>query len=75
MTLLFGAVLAGCTVGPDYRRPDIDVPVTWRLGSSEGEQISNVAWWDQFQDPVLSDLVRTALANNKDVKVAAATDR
>jgi multidrug efflux system outer membrane protein len=72
VTLLFGAVLAGCTVGPDYRRPDIDVPVTWRLGSSEGEQISNVAWWDQFQDPVLSDLVRTALANNKDVKVAAA---
>jgi multidrug efflux system outer membrane protein len=70
--LLLGSALAGCTVGPDYRRPDIDVPTTWRLGSTEADQISNIAWWDQFQDPVLSDLVRTALANNKDLKVATA---
>ena len=35
-------------------------------------EISNIAWWDQFQDLVLSDLVRTALANNKDLKIAAA---
>jgi multidrug efflux system outer membrane protein len=71
-TLLLGAALAGCTVGPDYHRPDIDVPAAWRLGSTEAQQISNVAWWDQFQDSVLSDLVRTALANNKDLKVATA---
>ena len=72
VALLIGGALAGCTVGPDYHRPDIDVPATWRLGSTEAAQISNVAWWDQFQDPVLSDLVRTALANNKDLKVATA---
>jgi multidrug efflux system outer membrane protein len=59
-------------VGPDYRRPDVDVPATWRLGDVETGEISNIAWWDQFQDPVLSDLVRTALASNKDLKVAAA---
>ena len=71
-TLLLGGALAGCTVGPDYHRPDVDVPTTWRLGSTEADQISNIAWWDQFQDAVLSDLVRTALANNKDLKIATA---
>jgi multidrug efflux system outer membrane protein len=59
-------------VGPDYRRPEIDVPASWRLGATEAGAISNIAWWDQFQDPVLSNLVRTALANNKDLKVATA---
>jgi len=72
IALLVGAALSGCTVGPDYQRPDIDVPAGWRLGPTEAEQISNVEWWDQFQDPVLSDLVRTALASNKDLKVATA---
>jgi multidrug efflux system outer membrane protein len=59
-------------VGPDYRRPDVDVPTSWRLGTTEANEISNIAWWDRFQDPVLSNLVRTALANNKDLKVATA---
>ena len=48
------------------------MPAAWRLGAAEAGEISNIAWWDQFQDPVLSDLVRTALANNKDLKVATA---
>jgi multidrug efflux system outer membrane protein len=59
-------------VGPDYRRPEIEVPVAWRLGATEAGEISNIAWWDQFQDPVLSDLVRTGLANNKDLEIATA---
>jgi multidrug efflux system outer membrane protein len=70
--LLLTLALSGCAVGPDYRRPDVEVPRAWRLGAAEGEDISNVAWWDQFQDPVLSELVRTALANNQDLKIAAA---
>jgi len=69
---LVAASLAGCTVGPDYRRPDIDVPTTWRIDTAEATQISNIAWWDQFADPALSNLVRTALANNKDLKIATA---
>src|SRR5262249_18726586 len=70
--LLVGAALSACTVGPDYRRPDVDVPSAWRLGPTEAAEISNVSWWDQFRDPVLSNLVRTALANNKDLKIATA---
>jgi multidrug efflux system outer membrane protein len=59
-------------VGPDYRRPDIEVPPAWRLGSTEAGEISNIAWWEEFQDPVLSGLVRTALENNKDLAIATA---
>jgi len=59
-------------VGPDYRRPEVEVPAAWRLGATEASRISNIAWWDQFEDPVLSDLVRTALANNKDLEIATA---
>lgn len=69
---LFAAALSGCAVGPDYQRPDVEVPPGWRLGTTEGAEISNVAWWDQFQDPVLSGLVRAALANNKDLRIATA---
>src|SRR6266480_3715699 len=70
--LLLAVPLSACMVGPDYRRPEVEVPAAWRLGATEASAIANIAWWDQFQDPVLSDLVRTALANNKDLKIATA---
>ena len=70
--LLFAVPLSSCMVGPDYRRPEVDVPASWRLGTTEAREISNIDWWDQFQDPALSNLVRTALANNKDLAIATA---
>ncbi len=72
VALLLAVPLSACMVGPDYRRPEVEVPVAWRLGPTEAGEISNIAWWDQFQDPVLSNLVRTALANNKDLEIATA---
>jgi len=72
LALSLAVPLSACMVGPDYRRPEVEVPSAWRLGSTEASQISNIAWWDQFQDPVLSELVRTALANNKDLEIATA---
>ncbi len=72
LALLLAMPLSACMVGPDYRRPEVEVPVAWRLGPTEAGEISNIAWWDQFQDPVLSNLVRTALANNKDLEIATA---
>src|SRR6267154_4434341 len=72
LALLLAMPLSACMVGPDYRRPEVDVPAAWRLGPTEAGEISNIAWWDQFQDPVLSSLVRTALANNKDLEIATA---
>jgi len=64
--------LAGCVVGPDYRRPAVDVPSAWRVSTEEAAQITDLAWWDRFGDPVLSRLVRTALENNKDLAIASA---
>ena len=72
LALSLAVPLSACMVGPDYRRPEVEVPAAWRLGAAEASEISNIAWWDQFQDPVLSDLVRTALANNKDLEIATA---
>src|SRR5438445_2649 len=70
--LLFAASLSGCMVGPDYRRPDIEAPAAWRLEKAEAGEISNLAWWEQFQDPVLARLVGQALENNKDLEIATA---
>ncbi len=72
VALLLAVPLSACMVGPDYHRPDVEVPSAWRLGATEAGEISNMAWWEQFQDPVLSDLVRTALENNKDLEFATA---
>src|SRR4029453_13256222 len=68
VALLLAAPLSGCMVGPDYRRPEVPIPAAWRVGTSEAVRISNMLWGDQFPDPVLSDLVRTGLANNKDLR-------
>lgn len=70
--LLLGLALGSCTVGPDYERPKVEIPATFRYADQEARQVSNTLWWEQFQDSVLNDLIRTALNENKDVKIAAA---
>ncbi len=66
-------VAAGCaSVGPDYRRPQIDTPAAWRFEEKEARELANTAWWEQFDDPVLNELVRTALTRNKDLLIATA---
>ncbi len=73
LALLLAASLSACMIGPDYRHPDVEIPPAWRLAAAEAGEISNVAWWEQFQDPALSTLVRTALENNKDLQIATAS--
>src|ERR1700754_433793 len=68
--LAFG--LSGCLLGPNYQRPTVDTPATFRFQEGEAEDLANTEWWKQFNDPVLDELIETALADNKDVKVAAA---
>lgn len=63
---------AGCTVGPDYVKPEVDAPDQWRYEYQETTDIVNTIWWRQFNDPVLDKLIQTALENNKDVRIAAA---
>jgi outer membrane protein, multidrug efflux system len=70
--------VAGCTVGPKYQRPTVDTPSAYRGGSvvqasvASAESLGNEKWWDVFQDPVLQQLIRKALQQNYDVRIAAA---
>jgi multidrug efflux system outer membrane protein len=69
--LLGAGLLAGCAVGPDYKRPAIDAPQTFRFQGNEAGAIADTAWWQQFRDPVLDELIAVALRENKDVQIAA----
>ena len=62
---------AGCTFGPDYARPDIDMPDAYRISTGQAAELANTAWWSLFDDPILDRMIETALRNNKDVRLAA----
>lgn len=67
----FALLAAGCTLGPNYQRPPIVPPPTWRdLPAAEAQSLANTPWWEVFDDPQLQELIRTALAENKDLKIA-----
>jgi outer membrane protein, multidrug efflux system len=65
-------LLTGCMVGPDYRRPAVDAPQSFRFEEKEARDTANTSWWKAFEDPVLDTLILEALANNKTIKIAAA---
>jgi multidrug efflux system outer membrane protein len=67
-----GVAVAGCTLGPDYARPAVDAPVARRIDYPKAALVANTKWWEQFGDPVLNDLIETALRENRDVRIAAA---
>jgi multidrug efflux system outer membrane protein len=67
-------LLAGCTLHPKYQRPAVDLPGSYRSAPTEAAQamaLGNAKWWDVFQDPRLQDLIRVALQQNYDVRIAA----
>ena len=64
--------LSDCTLGPDYRRPDVESPASWRFEEKETKEVTDSAWWEQLGDPALNELIEIALTENKDVKIAAA---
>lgn len=71
-------LLAGCTVGPNYRKPAVKTPESFRgagepsaPSSATAISIADQKWWQVFQDEQLQKLVRTALENNYDVRIAA----
>ena len=70
--LVTAVALAGCAVGPDYKRPAMETPPTWRTPAEETASLADIAWWDLFRDPVLRDLIATALEENKDLRLAVA---
>ena len=66
------AAVMGCTMGPNYARPDVAVPAQWRIDYPKAAEVANAQWWEQFGDPELDGLIETALRDNHDVRIAAA---
>jgi multidrug efflux system outer membrane protein len=66
-------IWTACTVGANYSRPPMAAPVQYRfVNGAEAESLADVPWFQAFQDPTLQALVREALANNLDLRAAAA---
>ena len=79
LTLLFGAMLTACTVGPDYVRPDVKVPQAWKEAPYKTAEPADAsprgAWWERFNDPLLDQLARDVVAANPTLQVAEANTR
>lgn len=69
-------MLAACTVGPNYKRPQIAVPTSFRapdpLPPSQGASLADLKWFEVFHDPQLDDLIKVALVQNYDLRDAVA---
>jgi outer membrane protein, multidrug efflux system len=71
-------LISGCTVGPNYKKPVVPAPPEYRgaspeqIAKSQAASFGDQKWWDVFQDDVLRDLIKTALKQNYDVRIAAA---
>lgn len=70
-------LLTGCMVGPNYHRPAVNLPPAFRGQPANSppqpstSSLGNEKWWVVFHDPVLQQLIRTALKQNYDVQIAA----
>ena len=67
-----GIALGGCSFAPTYQRPEVPVPAQWEVNIQQANDFANTTWWNQFRDPVLDNLIQTALQENKNVQIAAA---
>ena len=72
LIVALAVMVSGCSVGPDYTRPSVESPEAWRINYPAAAGVANTTWWEQFGDPVLNELVDSALRENLDVRIAAA---
>jgi multidrug efflux system outer membrane protein len=68
------ALMGGCSLAPDYRRPDAAIPSAWpdSVQSGGARNVINVSWQQYFPDPRLQALIAIALQNNRDLRIATA---
>ncbi|WP_304282247.1 efflux transporter outer membrane subunit [Caulobacter segnis] len=66
------AGMSACSLAPDGHRPPLPTPASYSVASAEGGSIARIGWRDVFREPELQHLIDTALANNRDVRIAAA---
>jgi multidrug efflux system outer membrane protein len=77
--LVLSLALAGCAVGPNYKRPLVPVPdrfygedPTAATAVADAKSLADAPWWEVFDDPILKALIDEALRNGFDARVAAA---
>lgn len=67
---LLGILFYSCAVGPDFQKPQMEIPKYFTYDSLATDSLVNLKWWEIFNDPVLDTLVLTALYENKNVLIA-----
>jgi multidrug efflux system outer membrane protein len=77
VTLSLAAItLSACKVGPNYQRPNVQIPASFRApidsqqAEAQASSYADLPWWQAFQDPQLQELIRTALKQNYDLQAA-----
>ena len=67
-------LLSSCKVGPNYKRPIVNVPAAFRgaQGAAQQASFADLPWWEVFKDESLKELIKTSLANNYDLDAAIA---
>ena len=72
--LVLTLTVTSCTVGPNYRRPKVEIPTDYRAAtvSQDAAPLVDTKWWDLFKDPQLQALIRLALDQSKDLRLAVA---
>jgi multidrug efflux system outer membrane protein len=74
--ILTPVIMTGCAVGPNYHRPAVQTPMTYRdlrgdtQAQAQAASFADLHWWQVFQDPQLQELIRTALKENYDLQLA-----
>src|SRR5258708_34607866 len=72
--LIAAGWMTGCLVGPNYHRPTLQTPQTFRapepLPAPQAESFADLKWWEVFKDTDLQELVKTALQQNYDLREA-----
>src|SRR5580692_7111254 len=70
------ALFSGCTVGPNYKRPQVSVPASFRapkpLPEAQAASLAELKWFEVFRDPHLKGLIKVALVQNYDLRDAVA---
>lgn len=78
--LVAATAVTGCTVGPNYHKPEVQTPTAYHGPNDNSEDpdppqaqaasIADLPWWEVFQDSVLQELIRTTLKENYDLQIA-----
>ena len=75
---LWTFTLGGCALGPDYERPPVEEPGSFRMqqgATLEDVSLADLGWWELFEDENLQAIIRKALVENKDLRIAVARVR